>query len=75
VLRHNETLGRTGELAELRRKQQVKWLWSMLEDRVFARLKSDARLRAKLPQLEAAVADGRLSAALAAEEIASALGL
>jgi LAO/AO transport system kinase len=74
VLRHNETLGRTGELAELRRQQQVKWLWSMLEDRVFARLKSDARLRAKLPQLEAAVADGRLSAALAVEEIAMALG-
>ena len=59
----------------LRRKQQVKWLWSMLEDRVFSRLRSDAGLRAKVPQIEAAVADGRLSAMLAVDEIASALGL
>jgi LAO/AO transport system kinase len=75
VMRHNEKLGKSGELAGIRRKQQVKWLWSMLEDRVFSRLRSDAGLRAKLPQLEAAVADGRLSATLAVEEIATALGL
>jgi LAO/AO transport system kinase len=75
VMLHRDRLGGNGEIAERRRQQQVKWLWSMLEDRVFARLKSDARLRAKLPQLEAAVADGRLSAALAVEEIAAALGL
>ena len=75
VLRYNERMGKTGELAELRRAQQVKWLWSMLEDRVFSRLKSDARLRAKLPQLEAAVAEGKLSPTLAVEEIAAALGL
>ena len=49
-------------------------MWAMLEERVFARLKSDAGLRARLPQLEAAVASGRLSATLAVEEIAAALG-
>jgi LAO/AO transport system kinase len=75
VLLHRERLGATGELTQLRRHQQVKWLWSMLEDRVFSRLKSDARLRAKLPQLEAAVADGTLSATLAVEEIVAALGV
>ena len=32
----------------------------MLNERVFARLKSDARLRARLPAIEAAVAEGRL---------------
>ena len=75
VLLHNERLRGSGELAELRRKQQVKWLWSMLEDRIFSRLRTDAALRAKLPQLEAAVADGTLSPTLAVEEIAAALGL
>ena len=75
VLLHRERLGGTGEIAERRRKQQVKWLWSMLEDRVFSRLRTDAALRAKLPQLEAAVADGTLSPTLAVEEIAAALGL
>ena len=75
VLAHRERLMKSGELAARRREQQVKWLWTMLEDRVFARLKSDAGLRAKLPQLEAAVAEGRLSPTLAVEEIAGALGL
>jgi LAO/AO transport system kinase len=75
VLLHRERLGASGELTQLRRAQQVKWLWSMLEDRVFSKLRSDAALRAKLPQLEAAVADGRLSPTLAVEEIAAVLGL
>ena len=75
VLLHRERLGGTGEIAERRRKQQVKWLWSMLEDRIFSRLRTDAALRAKLPQIEAAVADGTLSPTLAVDEIAAALGL
>jgi LAO/AO transport system kinase len=75
VLNHRERLTRSGEMAARRREQQVKWMWAMLEDRVFATLKADAGLRAKLPQLEAAVADGRLSPTLAVEEIAGALDL
>ena len=75
VLAHRERMTNSGEHDVFRREQQVKWMWSMLEDRVFARLRSDAALRAKLPQIEAAVADGRLTAALAVEEIAAALSL
>src|SRR5262245_54348080 len=74
VLNHRERMTQTGELAARRREQQVKWMWAMLEERVFGRLKTDAVLRAKLPQLEAAVAAGRLSPTLAVEEIATALG-
>jgi LAO/AO transport system kinase len=48
-------------------------MWSMVEERLLGRLKSDPALRARLPQIEAAVAEGRLSAALAVEEIATAL--
>ena len=75
ALAHRERLTQSGELATRRREQQVKWMWAMLEDRVFARLRSDASLRAKLPQIEAAVAEGKLSATLAVDEIAAALGL
>jgi len=75
VLLHRERMTSTGELAELHRAQQVKWMWSMLEQRVFAKLHTDAGLRARLPQIEAAVADGRLSPTLAVDEIAAALGL
>jgi LAO/AO transport system kinase len=75
VLRHRETTQRSGELAQTRRSQQVKWLWSMLDDRVSSRLRSDPRLRARLPAIESAVAAGTLSPTLAVEEIAGALGL
>ena len=75
VLDHRERLTGNGELAARRREQQVKWMWAMLEDRVFARLRSDAALRAKLPRLEAAVAEGRMSPAMAVDEIAAALGV
>lgn len=75
ILLHRERMTATGELAELRRAQQVKWMWSMLEQRVFTKLHTDAGLRARLPQIEAAVAEGRLSPTLAVEEIATALGL
>ena len=50
-------------------------MWAMLEDRVLAHLKSDPTLRAKLPRLEAAVAEGRMTPAVAVDEIAAALGL
>jgi LAO/AO transport system kinase len=75
VLIHRQRMTGTGELAQVRREQQVKWMWSMLEHRVFAKLHTDTGLRARLPQIETAVAEGRLSAVLAVEEIATALGL
>ena len=75
VVTHRERMTSSGELAARRREQQVKWMWSMLEERVLARLKSDASLRARLPQIEAAVAEGRLAATLAVAEIAAVLGV
>jgi LAO/AO transport system kinase len=75
VLEHHATMSELGELAARRRRQQVKWMWAMLEERILARLRSDPSLRAKLPRLEAAVADGRMSASLAVEELAAALGV
>jgi LAO/AO transport system kinase len=75
VLSHHTRMTEIGELAARRRQQQVKWMWAMLEERMTARLRSDPALRAKLPRLEAAVADGRMSASLAVEELAEALGI
>jgi LAO/AO transport system kinase len=75
VLAHRERLSRAGEFAARRKEQQVKWLWTMLDERLIARLKSDPAIRSRLPALEAAVAEGRLSPAVAVEEIAGAMGL
>jgi LAO/AO transport system kinase len=50
-------------------------MWAMLEDRFHLRLKSDAKLRARLPAIEKSVADGTLSPAVAVDEVAAVLGL
>jgi LAO/AO transport system kinase len=74
VLEHREKLGASGELAARRGEQQVKWMWSMIEERLFEPLRSDRSLRAALPRIEAEVAAGRLAANAAVEEIADMLG-
>lgn len=75
VERRQKRLAQTGGIAERRREQQVKWMWSMLEERVSARVRSDPQLKARLPALEKAVAKGELSPSLAVEEIAKVLDL
>jgi LAO/AO transport system kinase len=42
----------------------------MLEQRMLARLRTDASTRAKVKKIEAEVAGGRITPALAAEQIA-----
>jgi LAO/AO transport system kinase len=48
-------------------------MWSMLEQRMMARLRSDPAIRAKVKKTESEVADGRITPALAAEQIAELL--
>jgi LAO/AO transport system kinase len=69
VLDHRAAMNASGEFAGRRREQQVKWMWSMLEQRMMARLRADASVRAKVKRIEAEVADGRMTPALAAEQI------
>jgi LAO/AO transport system kinase len=75
VLEHKEKMTTSGELATRRREQQVKWMWTMLEERLTGRLRGDPAVRARLRQAEAAVAAGKLAPALAVEEIAQLLGV
>lgn len=75
VVEHKTKLTATGEIAAWRRDQQVKWMWSMFDERLRDRLRSDRALKARMPQLEEDVATGRLSPAVAADEIAEALGV
>jgi LAO/AO transport system kinase len=73
VLDHRAATTASGELAGRRREQQVKWMWSMLEQRMMARLRADAAVRAKVRKIESEVAEGRVTPALAAEQIAEML--
>jgi LAO/AO transport system kinase len=75
ILEHKRRFSATGALAERRREQQVKWMWAELQERLRGRLSADPKLRAKLPQLEHDVAEGRLSPELAVDDIVATLGL
>jgi GTPase len=75
VTEHKAKMTGTGELTAMRREQQVKWMWTMLEERLSARLRSDAAVRARLRAAESAVAAGTLAPTLAVEEIAQLLGV
>jgi LAO/AO transport system kinase len=75
VLDHKRRLSATGALAARRREQQVKWMWAELQERLRGRLAADPKLKAKLPQLEQAVAEGVLSPELAVDDIVATLGL
>ena len=73
ILDHRTAMNASGEFASRRQDQQVKWMWSMFEQLTMARLRSDASVRAKVKRIEAEVAAGRISPALAAEQIAEML--
>jgi LAO/AO transport system kinase len=75
VLAHREKMTGSGELTARRREQQVKWMWTMLEDRLTSRLRSDASVRTRLRQMEGQVAAGKLAPTLAVDEIAKILGV
>src|SRR6516164_9118927 len=69
ILDHRKAMRASGDFAQRRREQQVKWMWSMLEQRILSRLRTEATVRAKVKKIEAEVADGRVAPALAAEHI------
>jgi LAO/AO transport system kinase len=75
VLEHRRRMQASGEFETKRRTQQVKWMWAMLENRLRARLRSDATVKRRLAALEARVANGELAPTLAVEEIAEILGV
>jgi LAO/AO transport system kinase len=75
VVEHRRRFDASGEGAKKRRDQQVKWMWTMLQERLYSRLRSDPTVRAMLPELEGQVAEGALSPTLAVEKIAAVLGL
>src|SRR6202158_3892228 len=59
ILDHRTAMNASGDFAARRRQQQIKWMWSMLEQRMTAQLRADPAIRTKVKKTEAEVADGR----------------
>jgi LAO/AO transport system kinase len=66
---HQERMRASGELAERRRSQQVRWFWQLVRDGLEHQLRAHPALRAATPELEAAVLAGELTPALAARQV------
>src|ERR1700736_2579859 len=73
IMDHRTAMNASSEFAGRRRQQQVKWMWSMLEQRMMARLRADPAIDRKVKKTEAEVADGRITPAVPAEQIAARL--
>ena len=75
ITQHRELTTASGEFAERRRLQAVRWMRDMLETRLMDALKSNARVSAELPQIEADVREGKLLPTLAVERIMALMNL
>jgi LAO/AO transport system kinase len=69
ILEHRQKTMASGEFSMRRQRQTVEWMRDMLSDRVMAGLKSNAKIAARLPALEADVRSGKLLPSLAVDEI------
>jgi LAO/AO transport system kinase len=72
---HRETLTKSGEITEKRRRQRVNWMWSMVEDRVLDAVRSHPGVKGRLPDLLRGVDDGSMTVTLAAVEILETFGV
>ncbi|HEY5720631.1 MAG TPA: methylmalonyl Co-A mutase-associated GTPase MeaB [Gammaproteobacteria bacterium] len=69
MLAYRDTLRASGEFESRRAAQARAWLWSEVNESLVHALQGDPEVRRRIPELEAAVNDGRLPPTLAAREL------
>ena len=72
VERHRSTLDSVGELQARRRRQQVGWMWHLVDEQLRSSLRSDPHVRSVSADIEARVAAGTLPVTAAARQILAA---
>jgi len=69
IRRHREIKMVSGEREERRQQQQIRWMWSMISDRLLDQFKDSPAVQARLQAVSVAVKNGELPAAVAAESL------
>ncbi|WP_321341893.1 methylmalonyl Co-A mutase-associated GTPase MeaB [Breoghania sp.] len=72
---HRTRTEQSGEFAATRARQQVSWLWAMLETRLMEAMKTNPAVASMLPDLERAVREGDVAVSAAVGRIAEAMGI
>lgn len=72
VCHHKKVLEQAGALEARRTRQQIDWTWTMVQDTVLSRLGASPEVKSIRGEVEAQVASGDLTPALAAQRIVEA---
>lgn len=66
---HRERMEASGERSARRADQQVRWMWSMIDERMRDRLRDDTRSAQRIAELETEVRSGALAATVAVDRV------
>lgn len=69
IVRHQDERAASGELIANRRRQQITWMWSLVQDRLLTALRSHPEVVALTPDIERQVLSGTLTPSRAADRI------
>lgn len=69
VVAHRSALVEAGTLAALRSKQQIRWMWSAVEDQLLREVRADSEVTDMIGALERAVVDGTVTPGAAADDV------
>jgi LAO/AO transport system kinase len=75
IANHKKLMQNSGEWEARRRNQQIRWMWSLVEDRLMARLKADPATKTLIPTLEKDIGAGRTTPVMAMERLLAAFGM
>jgi LAO/AO transport system kinase len=75
IVAHKEKMSASGAFQARRGEQAVAWLRDLLQDRLLAALRTDARVASRLAELEQKVRAEKVTPALAVAELVAMMGL
>ena len=73
ILDYKKLLKDAGEWQAKRKKQQVEWMWAIVKNRIMSKIETNQNVRRLAPQLELRVSEAKVTPALAATEILTAI--
>lgn len=69
IIDHRARLTASGDLAAKRREQMLRWMWTLVEDRLISELRTDRKIASVIGQLETDVLNGKVTPSIAADRI------
>ena len=69
IIEHHDLLTASGDLAAKRSGQMLRWMWTLVEDRLVSTLRADRKIGALVGRLEADILGGKLTPSIAADRI------